>query len=229
MFTPATIIPEAHACSARLRHHHSTGHGDERNTGSSSAPEAATTDDMPQEQFVKFIMDKFQNMSLSDIQSLLSRLPNAVVDQPDTSTHCDAATESMDPVDISNDCNSHPFCASRAAIVDGKLIMGQPVMQSTIIKPFGDIETALPSRATQPALPCKLNIPRDPINCPISSCSDLTVFVSDFTKHIKMNHVRVPVEVLRPHGGSNLFIDPALDDVNQNRCRILYLVTDKIR
>lgn len=101
-------------------------------------------------------------------------------------------------------------------------------MQSSILRPFENYLTC-PNISPIPMESPTINIPRNPINCPISSCSNSSVFVSDFTKHIKMNHVRVPIEVLNPQCGSNIFIDTSLDEVKHNRCRMLYLVTDKIR
>lgn len=235
IFTPATNIPEASPPSHRI-HKTINGHGDEQ-------PPSDHPNDIPPESFVKFVMDKFHNMSLADIKSVLSRLPDAMVKHPDIVDWCAEGAEStMDSINYESNkpieklprddgprCAQllgNQLCASRAAIQHGTVASGQPVMQSKMIVPLGDSNlTRFENTAVNAP---DLNIPRNPLDCPISACNNSTVFVSDFTGHIKMNHVRVPVEVLHPQTESNLFVDPTLDDVTQNRCRMMYLVTDKI-
>lgn len=238
VFTPSTIVPEQNPKLDRIRQQ-STGQGDERQTRIDNFLKSS---DIPPEQFVQFIMEKFQNMSLADIKSILSQIPIASASQSEDSEQTAISTNASPSVENEKEihreippenCLLQSMGACRAAIVPGMQSQDQPIMQSTIIEPYVDIiPTEKPSPEPNPfeiAEAPELNIPREPIDCPISSCNNSTVFVSDFTKHIKTNHVRVPIEVLHPKCGSNLFIDPALDDVNQNRSRMLYLVTDKIR
>lgn len=124
-----------------------------------------------------------------------------------------------------------PPCASRAVMRPGFLADGQPELQSTLLQPT---PTAIQDPVDPSALPPpviipearSLNIPRDPFECPVCASS---VFLSDFVKHVKQNHVRVPVEAMQPGRACNVFIDPVLDEVARNRCRLLYLVTGKLR
>lgn len=226
VYTPANIVPDRNLNMNRF-HQHPVGYGDAaRLTETGNNNELI---DIPPEQFAQFMKEKFQNMSLKDITSYLSKLPNFDLKQAVPTGITEPKFENTQESQLHVSYNQ-PLVASRAAVIPGRLAFGQPVMQSTLIQPFDAeefkiINEELPSimEATQ------INIPRNPLKCPISSCSNSTVFVSDFTKHIKINHVRVPVEVLNPKCGCNLFIDPALDEVNHNRCKMLYLVTDKIR
>lgn len=174
-------------------------------------------------------------MSFANIKDLLSEDPNSHNTQPFEQGAVGGSPDIKIPKE--SDLNNQHMegsvykpllCASRAAVRYGLLPSGLPPMQSTIIQQYRGIN---PSRLKLYPLIMEarqMNIPRDPIDCPMCS-SNSSVFLSDFIKHIKINHVRVPVEVLKPQFGSNVFIDPCLDDVNQNRCRMLYLVTDKIR
>ena len=72
-----------------------------------------------------------------------------------------------------------------------------------------------------------LNIPRAPIQCPESSCQRM-IFVSDFNKHLVVDHSHLPMERIIPLQCKNFFLDPRLVHCGISKCHLLYLMRNKI-
>lgn len=66
-----------------------------------------------------------------------------------------------------------------------------------------------------------------PIVCPITLCNK-TIFISDSTKHIKIDHRQVPIKKLCPKNISFVFLDPRINQLGIHKCHIMFLVSDKI-
>lgn len=79
----------------------------------------------------------------------------------------------------------------------------------------------------KPIPACHLTIPRPPIKCPESSCQRM-IFVSDFNKHLIVDHSMLPMERIAPRQCKNFFLDPKLAHCGTNRCHLLYLIRDKV-
>uniref|UniRef100_A0A1A9WJR3 DUF4729 domain-containing protein n=1 Tax=Glossina brevipalpis TaxID=37001 RepID=A0A1A9WJR3_9MUSC len=71
------------------------------------------------------------------------------------------------------------------------------------------------------------NILRTPIRCPESSCQ-LTAFVSDFSKHLVIDHSCLPIERISAFQTKSFFLDPRLARCGTTKCHLLYLLRDKI-
>lgn len=194
--------------------------------------------ELDQQAFVDFVKEKFNNMSLSHIKNIIEDLPNTLLSTnharkssiiPDKSIH-----QNDNTLDVGANTRTQPKrkpsiqVACRASI-DSRLTANcEPRPQHTALEQVLYKNYTVPAKYSSPDSTSTLHIPRSPITCPIADCTCNSVFVSEFTKHIRVNHVRVPAEVLQPNHMTNLFIDTELDDLNVNRCRLLYLVTDKI-
>lgn len=72
-----------------------------------------------------------------------------------------------------------------------------------------------------------LNIPRAPIQCPESTCERM-IFVSDFNKHLVVDHSHLPMERIVPLQCKNFFLDPRLVHCGISKCHLLYLMRNKI-
>ncbi|XP_067645871.1 uncharacterized protein [Eurosta solidaginis] len=79
----------------------------------------------------------------------------------------------------------------------------------------------------KPIPACQLTIPRPPIKCPESSCERM-IFVSDFNKHLIVDHSMLPMERIAPRQCKNFFLDPKLAHCGISKCHLLYLIRDKI-
>ncbi|XP_054735285.1 uncharacterized protein LOC129242584 [Anastrepha obliqua] len=79
----------------------------------------------------------------------------------------------------------------------------------------------------KPIPACHLTIPRPPIKCPESSCQRM-IFVSDFNKHLIVDHSLLPMERIAPRQCKNFFLDPKLSHCGISKCHLLYLIRDKI-
>lgn len=79
----------------------------------------------------------------------------------------------------------------------------------------------------QPVPAYTLNIPRTPVQCPESSCQRM-IFVSDFNKHLVVDHSHLPMERISPFQCKNLFLDARLAQCGTSKCHFLYLMRDKI-
>uniref|UniRef100_W8BTM1 DUF4729 domain-containing protein n=1 Tax=Ceratitis capitata TaxID=7213 RepID=W8BTM1_CERCA len=79
----------------------------------------------------------------------------------------------------------------------------------------------------KPIPACQLTIPRPPIKCPESACQRM-IFVSDFNKHLIVDHSSLPMERIAPHQCKNFFLDPRIAHCGINKCHLLYLIRDKI-
>ncbi|KAM7356767.1 uncharacterized protein ACRADG_002401 [Cochliomyia hominivorax] len=80
---------------------------------------------------------------------------------------------------------------------------------------------------TKPVPAYVLNIPRSPILCPESSCKRM-IFVSDFNKHLVVDHSHLPMERITPFQCKNFFLDARLIHSDISKCHLLYLMRDKI-
>ncbi|KNC23865.1 hypothetical protein FF38_05616 [Lucilia cuprina] len=74
---------------------------------------------------------------------------------------------------------------------------------------------------------CELNIPRQPIQCPESNCHKI-IFVSDFNKHLVVDHNHLPMERIIPYQCKNFFLDARLAHCGTSKCHLLYLMQNKI-
>ncbi|XP_039965156.1 uncharacterized protein LOC120777732 [Bactrocera tryoni] len=79
----------------------------------------------------------------------------------------------------------------------------------------------------KPTPACHLTIPRPPIKCPESSCQRM-IFVSDFNKHLIVDHSMLPMERIAPRQCKNFFLDPKLAHCGTSKCHLLYLIRDKV-
>uniref|UniRef100_A0A0A1XSD3 Mucin-16 n=1 Tax=Zeugodacus cucurbitae TaxID=28588 RepID=A0A0A1XSD3_ZEUCU len=79
----------------------------------------------------------------------------------------------------------------------------------------------------KPLPACHLTIPRPPIKCPESSCQRM-IFVSDFNKHLIVDHSMLPMERIAPRQCKNFFLDPKLAHCGTSKCHLLYLIRDKV-
>lgn len=181
--------------------------------------------------FVEFMKQKFTEMSLNSIRDMLNQLQN-----PNSETRKDESTGKKNPVCSSNepktsfppDSSQSQFSiARRCAINENRTAMNEPEQQHSEIQKSDQPEEYRTSNKSYSS-PRQRELSRRPITCPISACLCSSVFVSEFAKHIRVNHVRVPAEILQPGQGTNVFVDITLDELNENRCRMLYLVEGKI-
>ncbi|XP_065361025.1 uncharacterized protein LOC135954732 [Calliphora vicina] len=79
----------------------------------------------------------------------------------------------------------------------------------------------------KPVPACVLNIPRSPIQCPESTCQRM-IFVSNFNKHLVVDHSHLPMERITPYQCKNFFLDARLAHCGTSKCHLLYLMRDKI-
>ncbi|XP_037818913.1 uncharacterized protein LOC119608529 [Lucilia sericata] len=83
------------------------------------------------------------------------------------------------------------------------------------------------SLSLKPVPACVLNIPRQPIQCPESNCLKM-IFVSDFNKHLVVDHNHLPMERIIPYQCKNFFLDARLAHCGTSKCHLLYLMQNKI-
>uniref|UniRef100_A0A1B0A803 DUF4729 domain-containing protein n=1 Tax=Glossina pallidipes TaxID=7398 RepID=A0A1B0A803_GLOPL len=72
-----------------------------------------------------------------------------------------------------------------------------------------------------------VNILRTPIRCPESTCQRMT-FVSDFNKHLVIDHNYLPMERITPFQVKSFFLDPRIARCGTTKSHLLYLLRDKI-
>ncbi|XP_017121440.1 uncharacterized protein LOC108142232 [Drosophila elegans] len=73
----------------------------------------------------------------------------------------------------------------------------------------------------------ELDICRLPVRCPDSDCNRLS-FVSDFNKHLLLDHRSLTAERIQARQTKTFFLDTNMALMDQPRCHMLYLVRDKI-
>ncbi|CAD7080733.1 unnamed protein product [Hermetia illucens] len=205
--------------------------------------------------FIQFIKEKFPNITLKQLKEIILNLPS---DDPDSEELFELGTRMPPPATFRSDFEKYSFrpelsekptidttmysssdyptdfsvtttvTAWRAHFSPPIDLYSEPIPQFKPISRF-DTEISLVDHIPREVkAAAELNLPRSPITCPITACSKL-IFVSEFSKHIKMDHVKIPVETLTPGKCRNIFLDPKSDEYGVNKCHILYLVTGKIR
>ncbi|XP_036336208.1 uncharacterized protein LOC118746466 [Rhagoletis pomonella] len=102
-----------------------------------------------------------------------------------------------------------------------QLVTCSNIMESELLHTKGRLINLKPTPA------CHLTIPRSPIKCPESSCQRM-IFVSDFNKHLIVDHSMLPMERIAPRQCKNFFLDPKLAHCGNSKCHLLYLIRDKI-
>lgn len=196
--------------------------------------------DMNYKQFLDFVQNKFVDMSFEEITKYLTQISESkdelnvvriqsketvLKDMPDVEHHPTLPNEKSSPVVPSSNLTKATaiYRASMVQTIDNKTKHVQ------IIPKFEQPPIAPNHNESHSQTASKLNIPRSPVACPISSCVHKLVFVSEFIKHIKINHVKVPFGSLIPGCFKNFFLDANINSFGENRCHLLYLVSNKIK
>ncbi|XP_037947983.1 uncharacterized protein LOC119679600 [Teleopsis dalmanni] len=73
----------------------------------------------------------------------------------------------------------------------------------------------------------EMNLWRSPISCPDTDCIYKT-FLSDFTKHLLVDHNHLPMERVYPRNVKNFFIDVRVAFVDVPKVRMLFLLQERI-
>ncbi|CAD7080732.1 unnamed protein product [Hermetia illucens] len=194
--------------------------------------------------FIRFLQKEYSNLRLKDLKNIIMNIPS------DENTKKSVDFKLSRPKDEPNETSPIRFRVEDEMKIPPQSQPSQHLLKEINITAsrahfqlLADMFSILPQYKTLPAtdndihtrkrsseIPkaANLNIPRSPIICPISSCSKL-VFVSEFSKHIKIDHERIPVECMAPSMHKNLFFDPKLGHYGFNKCHAMYLVIDRIK
>ncbi|XP_055859304.1 uncharacterized protein LOC129921487 [Episyrphus balteatus] len=171
--------------------------------------------------FLKILQEKFSKIPPNKIEQIISSICNADESKNSNEVCFQYKTE-----------NSHTEKSKDFLLISNssRASYSPPNCQqlSTIPKPQFQLIASHTNSLAQIVDAATLNISRSPVICPISYCQQ-PHFVSNFTRHIAVDHSQVPLERMFPRQCKNFFLDPKLIHFGSNRCQMLLLVNDKIR
>lgn len=168
-----------------------------------------------EENFFQFLQEKFPNKSLNDITEMLSNFQmDTKAKKPENYIKLAQSNKTF----IASTCNlvkpvvSHPHHGTNDKINGNCHFLYKNLYNS--IEPVRSLTN--------------FNIPRHPLYCPCTDCQHKLVMVSDFIKHLKIDHLRLTFKYIEPGNCIEIFLKAKYELLNINKCHSVLLVMNKI-
>lgn len=170
-----------------------------------------------EENFFIFLQEKFPNKSLNDITDVLSNIQTETMNKN---------PQKMEEVFENNIklAQSRTSFASSCNLSEPVVSMPQETngVADFLYKNLCN-NSIMPVRSS-----INFNIPRHPLLCPCSDCQHKLVMVSDFIRHLKIDHMRLTFKYIKPGNCIELYLKAKYEHFNFNKCHSVMLVMNKI-
>lgn len=185
--------------------------------------------------FFQMVQDKYPKISIPELKKLISVLPdepmniqtisdcNLSIDQSESAMNISLEDASMMSIRSETELSRVCRAAHSPQNLNGSM---EPLPQFECVKAY-EPEYSYNNISTRAYKITDLNLSRSPVICPITTCTKIT-FISEFTKHIRIDHTNIPFEKIGPNQCKNLFLDPKVNVLRCNKAHVMYLITDKI-